>query len=73
MGKPHHCVICRQGHTHLSPDGFSLIVDNCIRGNDAVGRRVCLHHLELYSTHASPDQEDVTYAQRKEGKVSWAK
>lgn len=47
--------------THLSPDWLSLTVDDCIRSNDAVGRGISLYHLELHSTHASSDEENITF------------
>lgn len=49
----------RQTPTDLSFDRLPLTVDDGVRGDDAVGAGVGLHHLELHRPHAAPDQEDV--------------
>lgn len=43
----------------LSFDGVPFTVNNSVWGDDAVGARIGLHHLELHCPHAAPDQEDV--------------
>lgn len=46
---------------YLSFYRFSLAVDDSVLGNNAVRCRVCLHHLELHSPHATTHQEQVTF------------
>lgn len=54
--------LCTVPATHLSPDWLALTVDDCIRSNNAVGRRIGLYHLELHRTHTASDQENITFA-----------
>ena len=35
-------------------------MDDCVRCNDAVGSRVRFNDLELYCSHATSHEEDVT-------------
>lgn len=49
-----------QDSAHLSFDGVSFTMDHCVRSHYAVRTWVCLHHLELHSTHPSTHQKDVT-------------
>lgn len=50
-----------QPTTHLSPDWISLTMDDCIGSNNAVWRGISLYNFELHSTHATSDQEDITF------------
>lgn len=45
--------------TNLTLDGFSLAVNDGVRSHNAIGRRVCLYHLELDGSHASTDHEGI--------------
>ncbi len=43
----------------LAADGLALAVDLGVGGDNAVGLRLRLHHLELHAAHASAYQEHV--------------
>lgn len=43
----------------LPADRLTLAVDLCVWRDDAVRLRLCLHHLELHTAHATPHQEHI--------------
>ena len=49
----------QQTKTYLSFDRFPLTVNDCVWRNNAVGSRVSLNDLKLYSPHATSHEEDV--------------
>lgn len=51
----------KKGSTYLSLDWLSFTVDNSVLGDDAIRRRICLHHLELHCPHATSHKEQVAF------------
>ena len=51
----------------LSLDGVTLAMYNSVRSNDTIRRRICLHNLELNSSHSSSHQEQISFSHRSVG------
>ena len=59
--------IIRNKISDLSPDGFSLAVDDGVGRHNAVGGGVGLDDLELHGPHAAPHYEGVALVDRPVG------